>query len=144
MKADLYQEAIVAQAKQAARAGRLDKPDASITLDNPLCGDRVTIDVNLAGDRVADIAHRVRGCLLCEASASVVSANAIGQNADTVAAMRRDLCTSLEGSAATRPLWPGLEAFAPVADYKSRHACVLLPLEALIKAIDAARTGRPE
>ena len=143
MKADLYQDVIVAQAKQATRAGRLDAPDASITLDNPLCGDRVAIDIKLAGGRIVDMAHRVRGCLLCEASASVVGANAIGQSADTAAAMQRDLRASLEGST-ENGLWPGMEAFAPVADYKSRHACVLLPLEALLKAVDAARTGGRE
>ncbi len=141
MKADLYQDAIVAQAKQATRAGRLEAPDASITLDNPLCGDRVTIDVKLAGDRIAAMAHRVRGCLLCEASASVVGANAIGQSADALVAAQRDLRASLEGPSAKNALWPGMETFAPVAGYKSRHACVLLPLEALLKAVRAARTG---
>lgn len=141
MKADLYQDAIVAHAKRAARAGRLDAPDASITLDNPLCGDRVTIDVKLSGDRIADMAHRVRGCLLCEASASIVGANAIGQTAATAIAAQRDLRARLDGGSAEGTLWPGMEAFAPVAGYKSRHACVLLPLEALLKAVDAARTG---
>jgi nitrogen fixation NifU-like protein len=141
MKADIYQDAIVAQAKQGTRAGRLDAPDASITLDNPLCGDRVTIDVNLAGDRIADMAHRVRGCLLCQASASVVGANAIGQSAVTLVAAQRDLRASLDEPSAGNALWPGMEAFAPVAGYKSRHACVLLPLEALLKAVNAARTG---
>jgi nitrogen fixation NifU-like protein len=141
VKADLYQEAIVAQAKQATRAGRLGAPDASITLDNPLCGDRVTIDVKLAGGSIVDMAHRVRGCLLCEASASVIGANAIGQTAGTLTAAQRDLWASLDGSSAWNALWPGMEVFAPVAGYRSRHACVLLPLEALLNAVNAARTG---
>jgi nitrogen fixation protein NifU and related proteins len=144
MKADLYQDAIVAQAKQATRAGRLEAPDASITLDNPLCGDRVTIDVKLAGDRIVDMAHRVRGCLLCEASASVIGANAVGQTAGKLTAAERNVRAMLDGTSTGDALWPGVEAFAPVAAYKSRHACVLLPLEALLKAIRTARTGGSE
>jgi nitrogen fixation protein NifU and related proteins len=138
MKADLYQDAIVAHAKQATRAGRLEAPDASVTLDNPLCGDRVTIDVKLANGRIVDLAHRVRGCLLCEASASVIGANAIGEPAGKLQDAEHDVRAMLEGRHAHNALWPGFEAFAPVTAYKSRHACVLLPLEALRKAVDQA------
>lgn len=141
MKTDLYQDAIVAQAKQATRAGRLDSPDASVTLDNPLCGDRVTIDVKLAGDRIADLAHRVRGCLLCEASASAIGASVVGESADRLKQANQDVRAMLEGAGAGTPPLPGFEIFAPVAGYKSRHACVLLPLEAVLEAVATARNG---
>jgi nitrogen fixation NifU-like protein len=144
MKADLYQDAIVALAKEAARAGRLEAADASITLDNPLCGDRVTIDVKLAGDRIVDLAHRVRGCLLCEASAAVIGANAVGETAVRLKESETGVRAMLEGKSTTTTLWPGFEAFVRVADYRSRHACVLLPLEALREAVAAARTGKSE
>ena len=141
MKPDLYQDAIVAQAKRASRAGRLETPDATITLDNPLCGDRVTIDVRLDDGRIVDLAQRVRGCLLCEASASVVGANAVGQTGNDIAAAQRDTRAMLEGGTASTARWPGLEAFTPVSSYKSRHACVLLPFEALLEAVKAAHGG---
>jgi NifU-like protein involved in Fe-S cluster formation len=32
--------------------------------------------------------------------------------------------------------WTAYAAFTPVADYKSRHTCVLLPFEAAIKALE--------
>jgi nitrogen fixation NifU-like protein len=129
--ADLYQDAIVAQAKAAMRAGRLDHPDASLTRDNPLCGDRVTLDVRFEGDRIADIAHRVRGCLLCEAAASAIGANAVGKSAADIAAAEQGVRDLLESGRRHSDLWPGLESFAPVRDYASRHTCVLLPFETL-------------
>jgi nitrogen fixation NifU-like protein len=144
MKADLYQDAIVALAKAAARAGRLEAPDASITLDNPLCGDRVTIDVKLAEDRIVGLAHRVRGCLLCEASASAIGASAVGETAFRLNDWETGVRTMLEGNPTNTALWPGFEAFVRVADYRSRHACVLLPIEALREAVAAARTGKSE
>ena len=128
---DLYQDAIVAQAKAATRAGRLDRADASLTRDNPLCGDRVTIDVRIKDGRIADLAHRVRGCLLCEAAASAIGANAIGKSLADVASIEKDVHTLLETGRRAAGLWHGLDAFLPVKDYKSRHTCVLLPFETL-------------
>jgi len=71
MSEQLYQERIVALAKAKTGAGKLASPTKSARRDNPLCGDRVTIDVKLDGQgRIAEIAQQVRGCLLCQASAS--------------------------------------------------------------------------
>lgn len=140
MKPDLYHDAIVAQARAATRAGRLEGADASATLDNPLCGDRVTIDVKLERGRIADIAHRVRGCLLCEAAASAIGTDAIGKTAGDVETAGDSVRRMLEDGDATVP-WPAFEVFAPVREYRSRHACVLLPLEALREALSGAPSG---
>jgi nitrogen fixation NifU-like protein len=128
---DLYQDRIVALAKAGTRAGRLDAADASLTRDNPLCGDRVTLDIRLDGRRIVDIAHRVRGCLLCEAAASAIGAHAVGKTATEIDAVDRSLRALLETQRGGPALWPELEAFAPVHDHASRHTCVLLPFETL-------------
>lgn len=128
---DLYQDALVAQAKAATRAGRLDPADASLTQDNPLCGDRVTLDIRMDGARIADIAHRVRGCLLCEAAASAIGANAVGKSRAEIDAAEQALRTLLASGERAAALWPELEAFKPVHDHASRHGCVLLPFETL-------------
>jgi nitrogen fixation NifU-like protein len=139
---DLYQDAIVALAKAANRAGRLDRADASLTRDNPLCGDRVTLDIRLDGARIADIAHRVRGCLLCEAAASAIGAHAIGKSADDVAAARQGLRALLETGKTNAGLWPYVDSFAPVRSYASRHSCVLLPFETLHELLTQATAGK--
>ena len=70
----LYQDRIVALAKAKTGAGKLAAPTKSARRDNPLCGDRVTIDVKLDDSgQIAEIAHQVRGCLLCQASASALA-----------------------------------------------------------------------
>jgi nitrogen fixation NifU-like protein len=135
---DLYQDAIVTQAKVATRAGRLDPADASLTRDNPLCGDRVTLDIRLEGKRIADIAHRVRGCLLCEAAASAIGAHAVGKTAADIAATESSLRTLLETGQKESGLWPGLEMFAPVRAHASRRTCVLLPFETLREVMTQA------
>lgn len=134
MTDQLYQDQIVTLAKAKTGAGKLAAPTKSARRDNPLCGDRVTIDVRLDGQgRIAEIAHQVRGCLLCQASASALSSVAVGRDAAGIAAVRHDAERAIgrELGEAAAPF----SAFAPVAAHKARQECVLLPFEALKDAL---------
>jgi nitrogen fixation NifU-like protein len=134
MSDELYQERIVAMAKAKTGAGKLARPTKSARRDNPLCGDRVTIDVRLddAG-RIAEIAHQVRGCLLCQASASALAGVAVGRDKEGIAAVRHDAERAIgrEAGEAAEPF----AMFVPVKSHKSRQECVLLPFEALADAL---------
>jgi nitrogen fixation NifU-like protein len=130
MTDELYQERIVALAKARTGAGKLASPTRSARRDNPLCGDRVIIDVRLDNGRIAEIAHQVRGCLLCQASASALASIAIGKDKAGIAAARQDAERAVGKAQGT----PG-EPFAAVRDHKSRQECVLLPFEALADAM---------
>ena len=137
---DMYQDEIVTLAKSKTGAERLENPDATVTLDNPLCGDRITLDISVADGKITHVGHRVRGCMLCEASASLVARDAIGTSTSDVPTAREILKSMLKTEAipAEGTLWSSVSAFAAVAGFKSRHECVLLPFEALGKAVDEA------
>lgn len=133
MSDQLYQEKIVALAKAKTGAGKLANPTKSARRDNPLCGDRVTIDVRLDNGKIAEIAHQVRGCLLCQASASALASVAVGKDAAGIEAVRHDAERAIGREPGT-PSEPYV-AFVPVADHKSRQECVLLAIEALQDAL---------
>jgi nitrogen fixation NifU-like protein len=140
---DLYQDRLVAHAKAARGAGRLPAPDATHTADNPLCGDRVTVDVRLAHGRVAQLSHHVRGCLLCEAAASVLGARAVNCTPDEIATIGQGLMDYLKGKAEAPPAsWPELADFAPVRAHRSRFSCVALPFEAALRATAKAAAAK--
>ena len=135
MTDQLYQDRIVALAKAKTGAGKLASPTKSARRDNPLCGDRVVVDVKLDNGKIAEIAHQVRGCLLCQASASALASVAVGRNAAGIEKVRLDAERAIgreEGEAAEP-----FAAFAPVRSHKSRHECVLLPFEALQSALSS-------
>lgn len=137
---DLYQAALVRLARERAGAGRLEGPAGSATLDSPLCGDRVTVEVRLCGDRVEAVAHQVHGCVLCQAAASLVGRGAPGLTTAELEAARGALLALLgEGTPVPEGPVGGLSVFAPVRAVPSRHACVLLPFDALRAAISGAR-----
>lgn len=134
MSDQLYQERIVALAKSKTGAGKLVAPTKSARRDNPLCGDRVIMDVRLDEQgHIAEIGHQVRGCLLCQASAAALASVAVGRDKAGIAEIRHDAERALgrEEGEAGEPF----AAFAPVKDHKSRQECVLLPFEALRDAL---------
>ncbi len=133
----LYQKAILDLARAAIGHGKLTAPDASVTIDNPLCGDRVSIDLILRDGKVAELAHRVRGCTLCEASASAIGAHAVGAGAAALTAAMAS-AAAIIGGTEDEGAWPEFAIFRPVRDHKSRHRCVMLPFEALVKALAQA------
>jgi len=132
---ELYQKELLRHAAAAVGHGRIDQPDATVTVDNPLCGDRVTVDLRMLEGRIARVSHVVRACLLCQASASIVGAQAVGETMARIGDIREAVRRMLHDDAPIPgDIWPDLAAFVPVAAHKSRHNCVLLPFEALIKA----------
>jgi nitrogen fixation NifU-like protein len=136
----LYQEALLRLARAASGAGRLAAPGATSERDNPLCGDDVVVDVSTRGGRIAAVGHRVRGCVLCQASASVIGAVAPGRTPADVAAVRAALAAMLrEGGSVPGSPWEELAVFLPVRAVPSRHECVLLPFDALGDALARAK-----
>ena len=124
----------MAAARRASGHGRLAHPHGSATVDNPLCGDRVTVDVELASPaRVARVGHVVRGCVLCEAAAVLIAEQAPERGLEELLRVGAGVEAALGGGVPFP--WPGLEMFAPVRGVRSRHRCVGLPFEALVAAL---------
>jgi nitrogen fixation NifU-like protein len=140
---DLYQAAIMERADRAAVDHRLIEPDASATVDNPLCGDRVTLDIRLDRGRIVEIGHRVRGCALCRASTSMIVETAPGATVAEMAAAEAELRALLAGTGEEPAVQRSpLTIFRPVRDYKSRHDCVTLPFDALAEVLRQAEMKR--
>ena len=138
----VYQKAIMQLARDRSTAGRLDAPDGTATVDNPMCGDRVTIDLTVGDDgTVTSVRHTVRGCLLCEAGAALIGRCGPGASAAEVAGLAETLAAFLREEPVTLPdRWAEAEAFTPVRPVRNRHRCVTLPFEAAAKALrDALR-----
>lgn len=137
MSEALYHTALVERARTAFGKGRLPDANASATVDNPLCGDRVTLDLLVQDGHVEAIGHHVRGCLLCEAAAATIAEHCRGSDKDQLDAMNAAARKLMADGGALEPRWQCLEIFRPVHLAKSRRDCVLLPFEALMRAASA-------
>ena len=80
------------------------RPTRTVTCDNPLCGDRVTVDLQLDQGQVTEIGQHTRGCLLTQAAASVVGRHAAGGSAEEVGAVILELRPSAGRRGGRAPL----------------------------------------
>lgn len=129
----LYQEQIIALARQAKKRSELINPELTARVDNPLCGDRVTIDLSLENELIDDIGVTVRACALCEAASEILSTHATKLSFSDIQKVETKLRDYLSGNTPNPP-WAQLSVFEPVKEVTSRHECVLLPFVAAKKA----------
>lgn len=143
MNDPLYRKEILRLAANAAGAGRLAHPTASATLFNPACGDRVTVDVMLADGRITALAHHTNACVLTQASAAILGADAVGLNRNEIIALADAVQTLLGGGAAPPAPFDSYAAFDALGAYRPRHTCVLLPLRAAMEAMEILELSEP-
>ena len=134
---DLYNAKVMALANDIPLQRRLDAPMATVERRSPLCGSRITIDLNLDGDVVSDYGHVVRACTLGQTAASIVARHVIGADVATLRAVVNAVRALLQdGAPIPDGLWPELTYLAPAHGFKSRHGSILLAFEAVEQAID--------
>jgi NifU-like protein involved in Fe-S cluster formation len=135
MNAPLYNTEILRLAATIPYQDRLTDPMGSSEKRSPVCGSRVTVDVNLdAADHVSAVGMLVRACALGQASSSLLAADIIGKTPEQLATARDELTSWLAGKGPV-PGWTGFDLFVPALPHTARHASIRLAFEA---AADAA------
>jgi len=135
----LYRREILRLAADAKGAGHLPDPDAAASMYNPACGDRVSVELALADGHVTALAHATQACVLTQASAALLAAAATGKDLAGLSALAAEVRTFLRGKPSGS--LDGYDVFEGLRDHAGRHACVLLPLEAALKALEPAEKG---
>jgi NifU-like protein involved in Fe-S cluster formation len=138
----LYNTQILRLAASIPLQARLEAPQASVQRVSPICGSRVTVDLDLddAG-RVSRFGQEVRACALGQASAAILGAEVIGKTPLELAQARDALAAFLKGDAETPGAWPGLDVLAPARPHKGRHGSILLAFQAAAEAAEQATGG---
>jgi NifU-like protein involved in Fe-S cluster formation len=139
MNAPLYTTDILRLAASLGLPRELDREDGKAELRSPTCGSRVTVAVQLDGERRIElVSQQVHACAFGQASAALVERNAIGRThadvSDALVALSRWLSEEQEEAGD----WPGIGTLAPARRRKSRHGAILLPFRALLAAIETA------
>ena len=138
----LYSSRILGLAAEIPHLGRLPAPQGTARKRSPLCGSTVTADVVVRDGRIAGFAQDVKACALGQASAAVLGAVVIGRTLPELQAARDALQAMLkEGGPVPGAPFEGYEVLLPARDYKNRHASILLALEAVVEAMEAAQAA---
>lgn len=70
---DLYQEVILDHTKSPRNFGRLETPSHRAEGHNPLCGDHLTLTLEIADECVREVLFEGAGCSISTASASLMT-----------------------------------------------------------------------
>ena len=124
---DLYRDVILDHNTRPRNFGALEPADARAEGHNPLCGDRLTVTVRLAGDRVEDIRFEGKGCAISTASASLMTEAVKGKDIAEIAQLRDTMQHALTEHDYVAP--PGLgklAALTGVREFPARVKCATL------------------
>jgi len=95
---DMYREQIIDRYKNPLMRGELDPHDYSYEDDNPLCGDRLRIDLRVDGDgRITQAAFSGTGCAISQASADLLVESVVGKSLDEVKGLGKQDILSMLG-----------------------------------------------
>jgi nitrogen fixation protein NifU and related proteins len=133
----LYQALIVEHDRSPRHHGPLPGATHEATIDNPLCGDVVTIRLVVDGGRVTDARFEGRGCALSRAAASMLTTQAAGRRVDELRALATTFDQLVAGDP-DAPVPPGLGelgAFAGVRRARARRGCATLSFPDLVAAL---------
>lgn len=135
---ELYQAVIVEHDRAPRNHGALPAPTHAATVDNPLCGDVVTVQLAIDGGAIRAVACEGRGCALSRAAASIMSEALAGRSPAEARALAATMATFVRAppDAPVPPDLGDLAAFAGVRRFRSRQACATLPFRALVAALD--------
>jgi nitrogen fixation protein NifU and related proteins len=124
---DLYQEVIIDHSKRPRNFRALDARNRQAEGFNPLCGDQVTVYVDVQGNEVKDVAFQGHGCAISTASASVMTETLKGKSlaeAERLFHVFHDLVTGKTGRNADD--LGKLAVFAGVSEFPTRVKCAIL------------------
>jgi nitrogen fixation protein NifU and related proteins len=124
--ADLYRDLIVDHNRRPRNRGRLPGATHSAVGNNPLCGDELRIEVEVAGNVIRDLRFEGSGCAISTASASLMSEAVKGRTREEAAELFGEVHRMLTGDASGGPRLGKLAALAGVRGFPARVKCASL------------------
>lgn len=116
---DLYSENILYHYRHPSHAGHLANPTVAFDDSNPLCGDKIHVELLLTDSKIVDAAFTGEGCAISQASASMLMDEIIGKPVEEVLDMTKENIFEMVG--------------VPLSS--ARVKCALLAFAAVKKAL---------
>jgi nitrogen fixation NifU-like protein len=132
---DLYQETIIDHSKRPRNKGTLDQATHRAEGYNPLCGDRVTIEIKVEDARIIGISFQGAGCAISTASASLMTEALRGKTSEEAEQAFEKFHDMLTEDKLPAPDLGKLAVFSGVRQYPMRVKCATLAWHTLRAAL---------
>ncbi|MFN7930350.1 MAG: SUF system NifU family Fe-S cluster assembly protein [Blastocatellia bacterium] len=135
---ELYQQVILDHNKKPRNFRPLDAPSLTQEGHNPLCGDHITLQLELDGDTIKDVGFQGSGCAISKASSSMMTTAVKGKTRAEVEVMADEFVKMVRGELdpETEENHLGrLKIFAGVKEFPARVKCAALSWRTVQAAI---------
>ena len=136
---ELYQQVILDHNKKPRNFRKIEAANRSAEGYNPLCGDQLTVYMQLEDEVVSDISFEGSGCAISKAAASMMTQAVKGkskQDAETLFSEFHRMVTGELDEAATENHLGRLTIFAGVRDFPARVKCASLSWHTMHAALN--------
>ena len=142
---ELYQEMILEHNKKPRNFYPLPNANHKSEGYNPLCGDKLTVYLNLENNVIKDISFQGSGCAISKASASMMTDRVKGKTKaeaeELVSEFRKMLNRDIESEVDQKKLGK-LAVFSGVCEFPARIKCANLAWHTLLAGLEN-KTAKP-
>ena len=135
---ELYQQVILDHNKKPRNFRKLEAASHTAEGYNPLCGDQLTVYLNITGDQVNDVGFEGSGCAISKASASMMTQAVKGKSKEEAENLFREFHSMVTGELneeTEENSLGNLKIFAGVREFPVRVKCATLPWHTLHAAL---------
>ncbi len=132
---DLYQEVILDHNRRPRNFGALPSSNHQAEGYNPLCGDKVTVFLDMEGGRIQNVSFQGAGCAISTASASLMTEALKGKTAEEARKLFQEFQGLVTKGQDSEDLGK-LAVFAGVREFPMRVKCATLAWHTLLAALN--------
>ena len=144
---ELYQQVILDHNKKPRNFRKLESASNTAEGYNPLCGDHLTVYLDLEGDELKEVSFEGSGCAISKASASMMTQAVKGKNREQTERLFNEFHSMVTGELDAEQqenVLGNLKIFAGVRDFPVRVKCATLPWHTLKAALNNEQTVSTE
>jgi nitrogen fixation NifU-like protein len=132
----MISEEIIKIASDTSNSGIKNRSNLIATSKNKICGDKITIEIEVLNNKVERMSYETESCIFCQASASLLAKIIKRSNIDN---LRKDvneinMLYKTKKIVLKKKYKPFRKLFQQ--KYKERFNCILLPFNALLKVVN--------
>jgi len=133
---DLYRRVIMDHYKNPRNRGSLNEDAVTINLNNPTCGDRIALQLQVVDGKVVDAKYTGEGCSISMSSASMMTEAVKGRTFEEAINMAERFSALMKGEDVEFQENEDIEALSGVNKFPARIKCATLAWNALRKGIE--------
>ncbi|WP_276357518.1 Fe-S cluster assembly sulfur transfer protein SufU [Cohnella caldifontis] len=133
---DLYRRVIMDHYKNPRNRGTMEDGSVTVNLNNPTCGDRISLQLQIEDGIVKDARFTGEGCSISMSSASMMTEAVKGKRTEQALELADQFSSLMKGEEASFDDYEDIEALSGVNKFPARIKCATLAWNALRKGVE--------